>query len=151
MWEINNFHQWESFALSILVGACCCVIYDVFRLDRQLFKRAKLTVFFQDIFIWFLYSIIIFSLMLIRTNGEPRLFVFFGNFLGFLICRLTLSRLVMRLFAPLKRFSVFVRKKYNICIKGLSKWVDEHIFMIKKPELYEKNNKKQNYVKKLLK
>ena len=151
MWEINNFHQWESFALSILVGACCSVIYDAFRLDRQLFKRAKLTVFFQDIFIWFLYSIIIFSLMLIRTNGEPRFFVFFGSFIGFLICRLTFSKLVMRLFAPLKRFSAFVRKKYNIFIKGLSKWVDEHIFMIKKPELYEKNKKKQNNVKKLLK
>lgn len=151
MWEINNFHQWESFALSIVVGVCCSIIYDVFRLDRQLFKRAKLTVFFQDIFIWCLYSFIIFSLMLMRTNGKPRIFVFLGSFIGFFLCRLTFSKLVMSLFAPLKRFSVFVRKKYNLYIKGLSKWVDKHIFLTKKTELYEKNNKKQNNVKKLLK
>lgn len=134
MWEINNFHQWESFALSIVVGVCCSIIYDVFRLDRQLFKRAKLTVFFQDIFIWCSYSFIIFSLMLMRTNGEPRIFVFLGSFIGFFLCRLTFSKLVMRLFAPLKLFSAFVRKKYNLYIKGLSKWVDKHIFFTKKPE-----------------
>ena len=134
MWEINNFHQWESFALSIAVGICCCVIYDVFRLDRQLFKRAKLTVFFQDIFIWCLFSLIIFSLTLLRTNGEPRFFVFLGSFIGFIICRLTLSKLIIHMFAPLKRFSDFVRKKYDICIKKSSEWVDEYIFLRKNPK-----------------
>ena len=132
MWEINNLHQWCTFGMSLVVGLLCCIIYDVFRLDRQIFKREKLTVFFQDILLWLIYTFIIFSFILIRTNGEPRLFVFFGNILGFLICRLTISRLIMRMFIPIKRLTFFLRRKYSHIVEGLSKWANKQLFVTKK-------------------
>ncbi|MBQ4155068.1 MAG: spore cortex biosynthesis protein YabQ [Clostridia bacterium] len=142
MWEINNLHQWVSFAFSLVTGLFCCIIYDIFRIDRQLFKRGKITVFLQDLLIWIIYALVIFSLMLLRTNGEPRFYIFLGSFIGFTVCRLTLSRLTTIVLTPIRRFSVFIRKKYNLKIEIIAKTLNKRFILTKKPLINEKNIKK---------
>lgn len=112
MWEINNYHQWSTFFYSILLGGGLCLIYDLFRLDRMVCRRSTVTVFFEDIAFWLIAAFSTFCFLLIGTNGQIRAFVLFGIAIGFIIIRLTLTRLTDFLILPLRKLSRKIRAIY---------------------------------------
>lgn len=120
MWEINNYHQWSTFFYSVLLGIGLCVLYDLFRLDRKVFRRSAVTVFFEDIVFWLIAALATFCLLLLHTNGQVRAFVLIGLLIGFLICRLTLTRLTDFLIAPLRRLSRKIRVLYLKAVTWLA-------------------------------
>lgn len=121
MWEISSYSQWMCFLYSVFLGCGICLFYDVLRIDRAIFKRSNLTVFFEDIFFWVIFAFCVYSFLIIFANGQIRAFILFGVFLGFILFRLTVSKLIFLIVKPLKKLTKTIRKGY---IKVIEKTVD---------------------------
>lgn len=126
MWEISNSGQGNAFLMSVLLGAVLCVLYDLFRLDRIVFRRSTPVVFFEDILFWLIAAFSTFCLLILKTNGQVRAFVIIGIFLGFIIFRCTFSRLLTLASDPLKKAVKKIRKVYSKFVDFLSK-IDRYI------------------------
>lgn len=149
MWEINNITQSTAFLWSVLLGCALSVVYDIFRLDRMIFKRSVFTVALEDILFWVISAFSVFCLMLLTTNGQIRVFVLIGVFIGFIIFRLTFSRFIDLLALPLKKVIRAIKKMYLKTIKKLAK--GDRIFIVFKDFLkkcFKKPKNKQNSNKK---
>lgn len=84
MWEINNYDQSETFLIAVLLGAVFSILYLFFYVLGKTALKNKGKFFFDFIF-WLIIVIPMFVLLLIKTDGELRGYVFFGEFLGFFI------------------------------------------------------------------
>lgn len=116
MWEINNYNQTITFLLSLCLGALFCALYDIIRAARKVCLNSFWAVTFTDIFIWIFYAFLTFIFLIARTNGEIRGYVLAGALLGFILFRISISRLLF----PALRFVfvkiAFVIKKISGCI-----------------------------------
>lgn len=94
MWEINAYNQTISFVLSLCLGALFCVLYDVVRAMRKVCLNSFWAVFFTDILIWLFYAFATFIFLVARTNGEIRGYILVGELFGFILFRISISRLL---------------------------------------------------------
>lgn len=121
MWEISNSLQVISFLRSLILGAVFCLIFDIFKGYRLAANPSKALVFVQDIIYFAIISPITFCFLLSVTNGEIRAYVFIGALLGFILFRLSLSRILLKILTfifkwILKFFALFNVWVYGICI-----------------------------------
>lgn len=107
---------------AFLLGGILGFVYDLFKLDRIIFKRSTVTVFFEDIAFWLIAAFLTFCLLLITANGQVRLYVIFFVFLSFLVYYFTLSRFVLFLAPFFKKLSRNASKKYNLVINFVAKF-----------------------------
>jgi len=108
MWEVSNSLQLLNLLRSVVFGIIFCLFYDVLRSLRKVFNFSDFAVFFQDIAVSVILAITTFVFLLSITNGMLRMFVIVGMALGFLVSRLTISRLFFRVLTTLfSRLSVF--------------------------------------------
>ena len=112
MWEINNASQYLCFLYSIGIGVALGLIYDFIKIDRIVFKRKNLFVFCGDILFWLISTFVFFSFSVVFSNGQIRGYLLFGSLLGFLIYKLTLSRIFILIVSPLKRVSRIIKLCY---------------------------------------
>lgn len=139
MWEISNLGQSTAFLWAMMLGGGLSVVYDLFRLDRLIFKRSVLSVALADILFFIISSISVFCLLLITTNGQIRAFILGGVLLGFLFFRLTFSKLMDWLLKPIKKAVNFIRKKYNLFIEKIAGF---DMVFLKKSSVFKKWLKK---------
>lgn len=92
MWEINSNFQVMSFIGSIILGGIFSLLFDVFKAFRISFKMSGVAVFITDIIYFLSIALLSFCYFLATTDGEIRLFIIFGCFLGFIIFRFLISR-----------------------------------------------------------
>ncbi len=149
MWEISNIGQSTAFLWSVLLGGMLSVVYDIFRLDRMIFKRSVLAVALEDVLFFIITAMSIFCLQLVTTNGQIRSFIFIGIIVGFIILRLTLSRFVDLLLKPLKKLVKFIKTKYNDFVLKVADFDTYFIKalqflkkLLKKPQKPNENSKK---------
>ena len=129
MWEISLNHQVTTVLLSLFMGAVFYIIYDTFKAIRQFFVLRSMGVFICDITFFMLISLIEFCFLLSRCNGEIRGFVLIVQLVGFFICRVTISRLYLKiLMMLLKGAGIVIRllnallcKTYNLSATFLKK------------------------------
>ena len=113
MWEIDSLSQIFGFLYSAVFGFICCAVYDILRAARAQTKFSAAAVFFQDIIFSSLCGISCFCLLLSITGGDMRIFVFVGIAVGFLVCRLTLSRVLLFVFTKILKAAKWIYR--NIC------------------------------------
>ncbi len=102
--EVHFTEQAASFWIAAAVGAALCLLYDVFRILRLARRPSSLAAFFQDV-AWFSVSAVVtYGLMLVRCKGEVRAYALLGEALGFVICRLTVSRALLAAAKPVIRW-----------------------------------------------
>ncbi len=150
MWEINNTSQILSFLYSVGFGCLCCAVYDMFRMLRRVGKPGAVAVFVQDIVYALLCAFFCFCFLLSVTGGKLRFYVFAGMALGFLLFRLTLSRL---LFPPFVWIAAHLAQGYRLFCRAGGRFLDRFeakvtVFKAKAWAFCKKNGKQ---VKKLLK
>lgn len=121
MWEINNELQLLGFLRSVALGGLLCVFYDFLKAYRIAAKPSAVSVMVQDILYFCLCAPITFCFLLSVTNGEIRGFVFVGAVFGFILLRLTISGILVKILVfvfkgGLKISAVFNRGIYNICV-----------------------------------
>lgn len=108
MWEIDNLSQLIGFLYSAALGGFYCVAYDILRALRSEIKLGTAAVFATDILYSVLCAITCFCFLLSVTGGEPRAFVFAGAAVGFVILRLTVSRVLVLVFSKMVKAARFV-------------------------------------------
>ena len=104
MWEIDSNLQILSFLYAVLAGGIFSVFYDVLKSVRLSFKCSAITVFFQDIFYFAVVAVAAFCFLLSQSGGEIRLYIIFGFILGFIILRLTFSRILVPVLSGVLKF-----------------------------------------------
>lgn len=108
MWEIDNLSQLIGFLYSAVLGGVYCLTYDILRALRAEIKFGTAAVFVTDILYSILCAITCFCFLLSVTGGEPRAFVFAGAAVGFVILRLTVSRVLVLVFSKMLKAARFV-------------------------------------------
>ena len=104
MWEINNLDQFITVLWSLLLGALLSLLYDSFKSVRLSFHHSRVSVFFEDILFGLIGALLSFCLLMLRTKGQIRLFVFLFMIIGFVLWRLTLSRFNVKFLCLFLRF-----------------------------------------------
>ena len=104
MWEISFADQTLTFLFSLLAGAALCLLYDLFRIFRLSRNTSKLGIFLEDILYFAIAGFLTFCFLIVRCSGEIRGYVLLGELLGFLICRCTLSALILCVARQIYRF-----------------------------------------------
>src|ERR1035437_5860870 len=84
-----------SFLIAGILGFAISLIYDVFRIIRLFAKPMAAIIFVEDIIFSFIYAILTFGLLIVRCQGQIRWFIFVGELSGFILCRFTLSMLII--------------------------------------------------------
>jgi len=146
MWEIDIENQLLGIVAAIILGTVLCVLYDIFRSHRKIFKAGILLASVEDILFWLISAVFTFTYFLIFTNGEIRGYLLLCEFLGFILCRKTLSSFFYRLFGFIfKMLKIVFRKTEEI----LSILADKTFIFLKK--ILKILKKALNCLKKLLK
>lgn len=132
MWEISSYSQYICFLYSLVLGVSLGIVYDLFKLDRLLFKRSKIFLFFSDILFWLISAFLIFTFCVIFSNGQIRGYIVLGTLLGFVIYRLTLSKLIFLLVNPLKKLVKKLNNRYYKLIEKANDFISKQFFKAKK-------------------
>lgn len=103
--------QTLTFLLSVALGAALCILFDFTRIIRLCTRGTFWAVFFEDIAFFAICGIVTYCFLIIRCMGSVRGYVIVGEAVGFIVCRATLSRLIMLISNKIVKF-----------IKKLIKW-----------------------------
>lgn len=105
---INSTKDIISFFISLLVGVGLCVFYDTIKSIRLANKSKKISVFFQDILFFLISSLVTYTLLFVRAQGEIRWFILAAEFIGFLFFRIYLSKFLINF---LKKTIIIIKSK----------------------------------------
>ena len=113
MWEIDIYDQVLTFMWSVVLGGICCFCYDTVCAIRRVYKWTYWIVFIIDLLTWVVFAFVTFIFLIVRTNGEIRNYVLFGEALGFGLLRISVSRFVVAFFTfifnKIKNASDYIR------------------------------------------
>lgn len=105
-----------TFLISLAMGAAICLLYDLFRIFRLCVKCGGISVFVQDMLFFTTSALLTFFLLMVRCNGELRLYVFAGEIFGFIIFHITVSRVIMKISSAIvkstKKMIAFISRKF---------------------------------------
>ena len=135
MWEIDSLSQVLGFLYSAAFGSICCVAYDVLRAVRAQTKFSAVAVFVQDIVFSVVCAFACFCLLLSVTGGDMRIFVFVGIAVGFLACRLTLSRVLLFVYSKILKAVKWLFRKICLCLRAVFTFIDKSTAFLKKKTL----------------
>lgn len=90
-------NQAYLFLVFTINGIIIGLLFDVFRILRKSFKTSDIITYFQDILFWILTGFILLYSIFTFSNGEIRLFMFLGVFLGCLMYMLIFSKYFIKI------------------------------------------------------
>lgn len=142
--------QWEIFSGSLLLGLLLGGCYDVVRALRVIFSAGKKVLIATDAVYCAWAGFLLFSFLLEKNFGMPRLYIYMGVAAGFAAWYFTIGRLTLRAARLLRRAlskvkRVIIKPVLNLLLKMLG-------FFIKKAEKIKNILvKRLSFGKKLLK
>jgi hypothetical protein len=104
MGYINVSYQAATLGLSIVLGVVLCLLYDLVRALHKICIKGFFEVLVCDVVYFGISAVITFCFLIIRCQGEVRLFVLVGQLVGFVALRLTVSRFVLKVFILILSF-----------------------------------------------
>ena len=84
-----------------LTGVVIGLLFDFFRILRKSIKTPNFVTYIEDILFWILTGLLVLYNIGYFNNGEIRIFMFLGIFLGVLIYMSTLSNIIVKLFSTI--------------------------------------------------
>lgn len=147
MWEINVVGQAITFALSLALGGVLCTFYDVLRAIRKAGINSFWSVFLTDIIFWVVSAFVTFIFLISRTNGEIRGYVLIGEIFGFVIFRISISKILFSVFLFLlvnvkKIYMLMAKNFYCLYYKSETIFIKIWLIMVKKTKRVGKTIKK---------
>lgn len=143
MWEIDSLKQLENFGFSVLLGALLCFLYDIIFSVRHVNRFSWLKTFVCDILFWIISALLVYCFLLATVNGEVRWYLLFGAGVGFLIIRVSFTKIIRRVLCGLL---TILRRLYTR-INSLTKNIITKVNVI----LHNIFNKIASFFKKCLK
>jgi len=110
------YYQFYVFLATFYGGIVIAFIYDIYRVLRRVFNPSKLATIIQDLFFWFVVTVIAISVLLYSNEGILRWYTFLGFGLGAIIYNALLSNFIQR--ALLKGIEYFKRAA-KFLIRGI--------------------------------
>ena len=127
--------QWEIFFGSLLLGVLLGGCYDVVRALRIIFSAGKKVLIATDAVYCVWAGFLVFSFLLEKNFGMPRLYIYVGISVGFLAWYFTIGRLTLRIAKLLRRALSTVKR---VIIKPVLRLFRKIFgFFIKKAEKFE--------------
>ena len=127
--DFSNFWQIQTLGYAVLVGVILCLSYDVIRFFNKLTKPSALVLAIVDVAYWIYAAVVTFCFFMLFSKGVIRLYAYFGFFVGFFVCRITLSKLFMLALNGLQSV-----------VKFISYWLNKPITLF--GEFMQKNSNK---------
>lgn len=149
------YSQLLSLSLFIITGIVIGILFDIFRVLRKCFKTADFITYLQDIVFWFLAGMITLFSIFKFNQGEIRIYVFLGIFIGILLYAITLSKIVVKFLATIlqtikKLILIPLQFIYNtfqkIIIKPILNFINNNIKIAIKTSKINNTNKKTNKI-----
>lgn len=123
MWEINLGFQILSFIYSIFLGMIFSFFYDVIKSIRLTLKLSSIIVFIYDILFFIIISVFTFIYYMSVTDGEIRYYILLGLLLGFIVFRLTISKLLIYILTNILKFLILIFERFNKGIIAFSELI----------------------------
>lgn len=95
--NVTLAEQFRGFCISIGAGVFIGALYDAFRLLRIFWNPPKRQIFFLDIFCMLTCGLFTFLLLLAVSDGSLRLYVLFGEGIGFFFYTFTVGKITERI------------------------------------------------------
>ena len=89
------------FLVFSLTGVAIGILFDFFRILRRSIKTLDIITYIEDILFWVLTGLLVLYNIGYFNNGEIRIFMFLGIFLGVLIYMSTLSNIIVKIFSTI--------------------------------------------------
>lgn len=121
--ELTFAQQSVAFGYSFILGLFLAVIYGALKFLRYAFSLGKATVVILDILFMLVWAMSVFFFSLAYLMGFIRVHVIAGSFTGFLLYRLTVGRLIFKIYSPLIRFLRKFLKKTSLKLKIFAKYL----------------------------
>lgn len=121
--ELTFAQQTFAFFASFLPGAVMGVFYGVLKLLRFAFSPGKAATAALDILFMLTWALLLFYFSLAYLSGYVRFYVFAGSLGGFLGYRLTLGRLLCRVYRPVVTAARRVLQKICEKLKIFAKYL----------------------------
>jgi spore cortex biosynthesis protein YabQ len=83
------------FLCTIAGGMAIALVYDIFRIFRKAVKTGGLVTYAEDLLFWLIVAFIMFLTIYYSNDGELRVYLFIGAFLGIVLYTLLFSRIIM--------------------------------------------------------
>lgn len=142
--ELTFAQQSTAFLCSLVFGAAAGLLYDIFKIIRMTLCKGKASVFVTDFLYVFIVSLNLFIFSVAYMLGFVRVFVMFGSIIGFLVCRLTVGRLLSLVYCPLiyfgERICVKISRKIKKILKKLLKNSNKILYNVNKNKGIFRNN-----------
>lgn len=106
--------QFYSFIIFILVGFLIGLLFDIFRISRKTFKTSDIITSIEDILFWILTGLLILFSIFKFNNGDIRVYIILGIFIGIALYMLVFSKIVIntlvKIIFIIKRIISFIIK-----------------------------------------
>lgn len=153
--ELTFYEQSAAFGLSLVLGLMLGALYGVFRLFRIITGAGRKITFACDIAYMLICSLCCFFLSLGYIRGFVRIYIILGAAGGAVLYRLTLGRLLGKLFVPFigrcRKLFFKIERKVKIFVKKLLKFaagILYNIFVGKDKKKAKAKGNKNNIVEK---
>lgn len=115
--------QSVAFGCSVLMGIGLGVIYGLLKLWRTAFCPGRLAVVLSDSCFMLLWALAIFCFSLAYLSGYVRFYVAAGSLSGIVLYRLTIGRVLFRIYSPIIRITKKAIQKICEKIKIFAKYL----------------------------
>lgn len=123
--ELSFAEQSTAFLCAVVPGVILGVLYGVVRLLRVLFDFSNAVTFISDVLFMLAASVLTFLYSLAFLSGYVRLYFLPAILFGFLLYRLTLGKLLCRMYTPvirvLKKYGGAILKNFREIVKKVLK------------------------------
>ena len=142
------YSQIYCLGIFVIIGIVLGILLDIFRILRRSFKTSDFITYLEDIVFWILTGFIVLFSIFKFNNGEIRIYVFLGIFIGIILHIITISHYFIK-------YSVlvigFIKKVFLIPIRFITAFFNKimikpiHFFVINiSKSLTKCNNKIKN-------
>ena len=124
-----------AFIIFILNGFLIGLFFDFFRILRKGFKTPDFITYFEDFIFWIITGFILLYSIFKFNNGELRLYIFLGIFIGITIYMLVFSKLLISISVCLiniikKTIIILIVKPIILTIRFIKKILYKPIILI---------------------
>jgi len=115
--------QSAAFGYSVIMGIALGIIYGLLRLWRTAFCPGRLAVVLSDSCFMLVWSLAIFFFSLAFLSGFVRVYVVAGSLAGLVLYRLTVGRVLFRIYSPIIRITKKALQKICEKIKKFARYL----------------------------
>ncbi len=90
-------NQAYIFLIFVINGFLIGILFDIFRILRKSFKTRDFVTYIEDILFWILTGLLLLYSIFVFGNGEIRLYMFLGVFIGCILYMLLISQYFIKI------------------------------------------------------